>query len=920
MKKISKLLTILLAFLICFNLFEIVVHADSDNLEEVETITEEADTATEETENNPEETETTIAETEITTEETEITTAETEDFSEEPILSDNEDFEIENGVLNKYTGEAIDIVIPEGVTEIATYAFLGSKVERVSFPKSLKRIDKYAFYNATHLEHIELQEGLEFIGNSAFYLSPLKELTLPDSVTEIEEFAFTSAKFESVNIPRNFKCASMSINPRGLFYRCNNLREIIFPEGIENFENFLTGAPGIKTLTIPASVNTIVGAAFHRCTDLEEITFLGTTPTIESDAFNNCPSLKKVTFKDVNTIERSTFYLCGSLTDIEFGDHLCTIGESIFRDCTSLQTIVLPAPLAAIPDNAFQDCTSLTDVYIPDSVTSISASAFPVSSELTLHGGKGSYTETFAAENGYIFAEDNNTVRVTAAATDSGNHVKITWTAVPGAEKYAIARIDSNNNYSTIVKDITSPEYEFDDPVFAKTNKYIVRIYKDGKYQNFLPADAVSPFSANPTDISTLNYYNISDVTYTGSAFTPNAYIYKDNSEARLRKGIDYTISYTNNVNVGTASAIVTGCGDYKGTVTFNFNIKPKSLASYSTTISEISPQKYTGSNLRPSFTVTVSDHVLQYGIDYTAEYRNNRNVGTAQIIIRGNKNYCDSNGTVFTIIKADPPAAPGNLTGINPTKKKGSDGKITGVTTAMEYSVKSDFSSDVKNCTSTSVTGLKAGTYYIRFKATDNVNAGKIASVSLNDPIFNDVADGVWYTNAIKFVYDNNIMSGKGDYFKPNDNITREEFVQVLYNHAGKPAVSGNNVYSDVSKTAYYYNAVLWAKNNNIANGKTKDGKIIFGVGQNITREEIAQMLYQYAKIKNYKQDINKDAFNEFTDSNKYSSWAETSLKWAVTQGIISGKGTPLRLDARANATRAECASMIKKMLEANQ
>ena len=193
---------------------------------------------------------------------------------------------------------------------------------------------------------------------------------------------------------------------------------------------------------------------------------------------------------------------------------------------------------------------------------------------------------------------------------------------------------------------------------------------------------------------------------------------------------------------------------------------------------------------------------------------------------------------------------------------------------------------------------------------------------------IFEDVKDGDWYVKAVQYVYDRKIMSGKGSVFGANDKIKREEFTQLLYNHIGKPDVTGENPFGDVEGDKWYANSVLWAKQNNIAAGKgtDKQGKTIFGVGQNITREEMAVMLYKYAKLRGYKLETSAGIADGFKDTDKISTWSKEAMEWAITQGIMSGKGaagapkSEFSLDPQGNATRAECASMVKNLLERNK
>ena len=217
---------------------------------------------------------------------------------------------------------------------------------------------------------------------------------------------------------------------------------------------------------------------------------------------------------------------------------------------------------------------------------------------------------------------------------------------------------------------------------------------------------------------------------------------------------------------------------------------------------------------------------------------------------------------------------------------------------------------------TGTKAEGVSTVAYYIDdygiLQVDKKVVIDDTASVT---EIFDDVKAGAWYVNSVQYVYDNGIMVGNGNKFKPDAPVKREEFVRVLYNHSKTPKVTISNPYADVVAGQWYEKSVLWAKEKNIANGKIKDGKVIFGVGQQITREELALMIYKYAKLQGYNMAKDDTAINKFSDSKKVSTWAKDAMNWAVSRGVMSGKGA--KLDPQGNATRAECASMIKNMIE---
>ena len=200
----------------------------------------------------------------------------------------------------------------------------------------------------------------------------------------------------------------------------------------------------------------------------------------------------------------------------------------------------------------------------------------------------------------------------------------------------------------------------------------------------------------------------------------------------------------------------------------------------------------------------------------------------------------------------------------------------------------------------------------------TCTVCAGtKTGNIPFVHETFSDIKTSDWWWGAVQYAYENDIMGGSNGTFKPANPITREQMVQVFYNCEGKPAVSIQNDYADVVKGQYYVNAVLWAKEKGIASGKVIHGVSMFGVGDNITRQDLSVMMFNYAKFKGYTVTYDSTAINKFKDSGKVSNYAKNAMNWAVTNGIMSGKGD--NLDPLGNATRAEVSSMMKRLREAN-
>ena len=177
----------------------------------------------------------------------------------------------------------------------------------------------------------------------------------------------------------------------------------------------------------------------------------------------------------------------------------------------------------------------------------------------------------------------------------------------------------------------------------------------------------------------------------------------------------------------------------------------------------------------------------------------------------------------------------------------------------------------------------------------------------------FTDVSSKDWYNEAVQYVYNNKLMNGtSSSKFSPNSKLTRGMIAQILYNLEGQPKVSGSAPFDDVASNAWYSNAVMWAEKNNLVTGYG-NGK--FGPENNITREQLAAILYRYAQYKNYST---SDSVNlsKFTDGDAVSSWAVEAVKWAAGSKLCNGKSNNV-LDPTGTATRAEVAQMMMNFCE---
>lgn len=178
----------------------------------------------------------------------------------------------------------------------------------------------------------------------------------------------------------------------------------------------------------------------------------------------------------------------------------------------------------------------------------------------------------------------------------------------------------------------------------------------------------------------------------------------------------------------------------------------------------------------------------------------------------------------------------------------------------------------------------------------------------------FLDVKKSDWFYEAVSYAVENGLMSGMSeDIFAPNTPLTREMLAVVLYNVEGQPESTEANTFTDVKGDMWYTDAILWANENGIVAGYDNGA---YGVGDFITREQFAAILYRYAQFKGYDTTQGGMAVREFSDYENISDYARPAMAWAVNAGIMGGMddGT---LMPQGKATRAEAATMLMNFCE---
>lgn len=186
---------------------------------------------------------------------------------------------------------------------------------------------------------------------------------------------------------------------------------------------------------------------------------------------------------------------------------------------------------------------------------------------------------------------------------------------------------------------------------------------------------------------------------------------------------------------------------------------------------------------------------------------------------------------------------------------------------------------------------------------------------ITFLEPVFTDVVEGKWYYDAVMTAYEKELMNGvTANTFEPLTAMNRAMLVTMLYRLEGSPAVEGNvsETFTDCKDTAYYANAVLWAFQNEIVTGR---GETTFEPLSNLTRQEMAVILYNYMKYKGADEVTEPEL--SYSDADKVASWATAAVAYCTQTELMNGV-TAETFDPAGSANRAMGATVLVRIAEA--
>ena len=679
----------------------------------------------------------------------------------------------------------------------------------------------------------------------------------------------------------------------------------------------------IKRIVIKNGVTDIARGAFAALQELTDVTIPYSVTSIGDDAFADCENLNKIVIPgSVASIGSNAFNNCQGLTHVAILDGVASIGDGAFSHCASLRGISIPKSITSIGVSAFPSSrpgySSLSDVYYGGSKSDWDAITIKMNNDNLINAAKihynSTYLDIFLKELWDYFVEELQKLIVGFVCIRCPVDVEI---------------FVNDQSVGQIVNNVASD---------VDTNKIYVHVENDEKYIYFLTSEEFTinltatgegrmEYSVRNLDVSswdTLSEKNFREVELTPGKKMVSYVKYLDSELIDAPNTQLYVLGDND-------SPIKKVLPDDKGTevplgvrlITFDANGGSMSTASI---------QTGTDGKLASWPTPTRTGYTFN---GWFISSSGGTPLATDAVFTEDTTVYAQ-----WTAASSNPDPTPGPNNPVGPTNPGGSWNDYTPTTTytittpttpngTVTVSPKSASKGSTVTITATPDTGYQLTTLTVtdnngkEVSLTDKgsgayaftMPGGKVSINAVFQPMetswsnpFTDVSTGVWYYDAVKFVSENGLMNGVGNsLFAPEENLSRGMLTQILYNKEGQPTVDDNSTFADVASGAWYFNAVSWASEKGIAGGY---GTGLFGPNDNITREQLAVMLWRYAG-----KPVPPNLLLNFTDANLVSGYAMDAMRWAVDKGIINGKGNGI-LDPRGYATRAETAQMLKNYL----
>lgn len=390
------------------------------------------------------------------------------------------------------------------------------------------------------------------------------------------------------------------------------------------------------------------------------------------------------------------------------------------------------------------------------------------------------------------------------------------------------------------------------------------------------------------------------DMVYNGQRCMPGATV---TLAGKKLPSSAYAVSYADNVNAGVANVIITGRGNYKGATSGHFNVLPADLST-ATVTPEYSSTTYTGEELEPAVTVTLSGATIPAS-EYTVSYTNNREIGTATVKVTGTHNYTgEAQGTFAIEEKVDPriDISGGSVDRIPDQYycERELKPQLTVRVNGRTLIAGTDYTAAYTDSTN-------AGTAHVTVTGMGNYKGSLSASFVIH--YFTDVVElpveqgGTPHWQHINWMAESGVSTGfrQGDYthqFGGGKTIIRQDMAAFLYRMAGgdamgyEPTDADKARFTDVNESTPHHKAIWWMGAMGVSKGyRQPDGTYTYGGELPVLRQDMAAFLRNLTKVMGGDASLRSGAANPFRDVNSSTPHHE-AIVWMANAGVTTGFG----------------------------
>ncbi len=561
----------------------------------------------------------------------------------------------ENGELISYLGKDVEVIIPEGVTAIAEYAFKNREdIISVKLPESILRINGYSFYGCTGITELVVPDTIEYIASNAFAgMCRLEKLTVPfigkskhlSGEVQTDDrnikwwFEYTQKTCsvckgelcDSVDIPnRNYDVCkpksfvSLTITEGNsankiLKYALKNfgVKEVALGEKVERIDEYGLAEAGIEVINFHPNirVSEIKSYAFSE-NKIKSVTLPDSIKVIRDGAFagNEISELN---------LNEGLEYLSGfggnKLTSVKIPSTVKSIEYHAFWGCSLLEHVEIPEGVETICLWAFA-ATGIKEIVLPESITWISECAFSRSKIERI---------VLPESLSYISKETFEDCEFLKEVVIGGS-----------VEEISLSAFADCSSLETVV--IPDSVKAISDDAFANSTENLVIYCNEGSYAQQYAVQ-------NNIKYTTLVLEAIPNQTYTGKAIEPEIKAKANNKQLTLEK--EYKVSFADNIESGVASVTAKGLGDFKHLVAKGgFNILPRQLNDV--VVSYYDFAYYTPNGVKPRLSLYLGEDKLVEGEHYEVLGLDKvKNVGVYNISISGKGNFSGTKNFTLEVL-----------------------------------------------------------------------------------------------------------------------------------------------------------------------------------------------------------------------------------------------------------------------------